>query len=112
MDPVMKEKWIAALRSGKYQQGHLRLRTGDAFCCLGVLCDLVDHEGWMVKMTYGVERDLFKVGNHIVADYYLPEFIRSDYRITSVQQTTLAQMNDALVPSNFIEIADWIEKNL
>lgn len=39
-------EWIQALRSGGYQQGRLRLRRGDAFCCLGVLCDVVDANGW------------------------------------------------------------------
>lgn len=43
----LKEKWVAALRSGKYKQGELRLRhksdrdgEPDRFCCLGVLCDV------------------------------------------------------------------------
>ena len=34
-------QWIAALRSGDYQQARHRLRDcDDAFCCLGVLCNL------------------------------------------------------------------------
>lgn len=45
MNPKIKAKWIAALRSGKYQQGQHRLRkttlNGETqFCCLGVLCNL------------------------------------------------------------------------
>jgi hypothetical protein len=40
MDPRIKELWIAALESGEYKQGRGVLRDGDAFCCLGVLCDL------------------------------------------------------------------------
>ncbi len=41
MNPNVKEKWVKALRSGHYQQGKGMLRThDDAFCCLGVLCDL------------------------------------------------------------------------
>jgi hypothetical protein len=40
MNPDIKAKWIAALRSGEYKQATGRLRRGDAFCCLGVLCDL------------------------------------------------------------------------
>jgi len=31
---------IKSLKSGKYIQATKRLRRGDAFCCLGVICDL------------------------------------------------------------------------
>lgn len=40
MNPEIKAKWIAALRSGKYKQGTGQLKQEDRFCCLGVLCDL------------------------------------------------------------------------
>lgn len=40
MNPVIKKKWVGALRSGEYQQGRGRLNDNNAFCCLGVLCDL------------------------------------------------------------------------
>jgi hypothetical protein len=40
MKPEIAKKWIAALRSGKYMQTTGRLRDGNSFCCLGVLCNL------------------------------------------------------------------------
>jgi hypothetical protein len=47
MDPKVKRKWIAALRSGKFKQAQETLldRETGAMCCLGVLahiqgCDL------------------------------------------------------------------------
>lgn len=40
MNPEVKAKWVVALRSGEYKQGQRKLRVGDAFCCLGVLCNL------------------------------------------------------------------------
>lgn len=42
MKAEMKTKWLAALRSGKYEQGSGRLRSidGTHFCCLGVLADV------------------------------------------------------------------------
>jgi hypothetical protein len=56
MKPEIKKQWVAALRSGKYNQGSGRLKSYDndeaAFCCLGVLCDLhakseeSDKEDW------------------------------------------------------------------
>lgn len=78
--PVMKE-WVAALRSGKYQQGTgtLLIRTadqGDKFCCLGVVQDLYVKSGkghweddeyyrdWnnhasLADLTFSVTSDLF-----------------------------------------------------
>lgn len=40
MKKTLKLKWIAALRSGAYKQGKGRLRRGDSYCCLGVLCEV------------------------------------------------------------------------
>jgi hypothetical protein len=40
MREQVKADWIAALRSGVYEQGEGKLRTRQGrFCCLGVLCD-------------------------------------------------------------------------
>ena len=44
MNPQVKEKWIDALRSGKYEQGSEKLRSVTGYCCLGVLCDLYSQE--------------------------------------------------------------------
>lgn len=45
MNSRVKEKWVAALRSGEYKQGRGLLRDNYSnFCCLGVLCDLYDKE--------------------------------------------------------------------
>jgi hypothetical protein len=48
MNPEVKRKWIEALKSGEYEQGHHSLKTkeGDrvTYCCLGVLCDLYGKE--------------------------------------------------------------------
>lgn len=42
IDPILKEKWISALRSGQYKQGRGRLRNeDDHYCCLGVLCEVM-----------------------------------------------------------------------
>lgn len=47
MNPDVKEKWIAALRSGDYLQSTGRLKRDEegrgkkvSYCCLGVLCEL------------------------------------------------------------------------
>lgn len=45
MDPELKARWIAALRSGDYTRGVGGLGHADGaaqkrYCCLGVLCDV------------------------------------------------------------------------
>lgn len=40
MNPEVKVLWLAALRSGEYEQGASALKRGGKYCCLGVLCDL------------------------------------------------------------------------
>jgi len=44
MNPEVKQKWIDALRSDKYEQGSRKLRSVTGYCCLGVLCDLYSQE--------------------------------------------------------------------
>jgi len=44
MNPEVKQKWIDALRSDKYEQGSHKLRSVTGYCCLGVLCDLYSQE--------------------------------------------------------------------
>ena len=46
-----RKAWIKALRSGKYEQGHHRLRSQDIYgnklyCCLGVACDISGLGEW------------------------------------------------------------------
>jgi hypothetical protein len=44
MNSKVKEAWVNALRSGKYEQGSERLRSVSGYCCLGVLCDIYAKE--------------------------------------------------------------------
>ena len=39
--------WAKTLKSGKYKQGQGYLRQNDAYCCLGVLCDVFDSSNWI-----------------------------------------------------------------
>lgn len=48
MNKEIALRWAAALRSGLYQQTQCQLRQGQAFCCLGVLCDLHSQESGSV----------------------------------------------------------------
>jgi hypothetical protein len=45
MKPEIKQKWVQALKSGKYRQGKGSLKNKlNEYCCLGVLCDLHSKE--------------------------------------------------------------------
>lgn len=46
-----REEWIAQLRNGKYKQTKHRLHSSDGFCCLGVLCDITNSNGWKLSTT-------------------------------------------------------------
>jgi hypothetical protein len=48
------EKWIAALRSGKFLQGKDYLKVDGKYCCLGVACELAIADG--LAVTTGIER--------------------------------------------------------
>lgn len=59
MNPEIKAQWVAALRSGEYQQGKNYLTRvtpeGDKHCCLGVLCDLAVKAGLDLAVTMCAE---------------------------------------------------------
>lgn len=45
MDAEIAKLWTDALESGKYKQGRLFLSKDDAYCCLGVLCEVAIKNG-------------------------------------------------------------------
>lgn len=53
MNPEIKKQWLKGLESGEYEQGENALRIGGEFCCLGVLCDIVEPGAWI---DYAEER--------------------------------------------------------
>lgn len=73
----VKEKWLAALRSGEYEQGieYLHYRDGDSefYCCLGVLCDLAVQEGVVlareVTAVDGGEDEISCSGHGALVEY-------------------------------------------
>lgn len=46
MKRSLLNKWIERLEDPNTMQGKGGLRTLHGFCCLGVLCDIVDPTGW------------------------------------------------------------------
>lgn len=91
MDKELKEKWVEALRSGKYRQARNTIYYRRAYCCLGVLSVCIDTKMRGTRTDYPEDRVL-----------------------TFRTQRELSDLNDGLGcrPQNFREIADYIEKNL
>lgn len=109
MNPEIKQKWIEALRSGKYAQTTKVLKTFDnRFCCLGVLCDIINPNKWVENKTYPqyMEYKLEYQGFFKMA----PPEIMGNAEIATSSCEALARRNDG--GDTFNEIADWIEQNL
>lgn len=116
-------KWVAALRSGRYDQEHNRLRSrdGSARCCLGVatlasVCGIrlrLDREGENVGYLVPEPKDGRYSGDLETALLPLPVaeqlgFTARDIGVTyQGQRRWLSVLNDEGVP--FTEIADLIE---
>lgn len=116
MNPKMKQKWVEALRSGKYEQGKGMLKTGDGnFCCLGVLAD-INGETWFQTEKVVDEDEGGKVTVPCFAfrdptGAVHKDITPSGYCGVGVEDAQeLAQMNDSGTP--FGEIATYIEEML
>ena len=123
MNQYVKQKWVAALRSGEYKQAGGRLRKGDCYCCLGVLTDLYDkdiqndnHEWYEEDGHYGYASD------GVTVEATLPEsvmkwadlkecnpVVREERMGKSL--TSLAYLNDN-EGLDFNQLADIIEAQL
>jgi hypothetical protein len=93
MDAALKAKWVAALRSGEYQQGKGKFEHDGKFCCLGVLCKVA---GLPTRSEEGLDNNFTDVDSDEIG-------------ICKVSWA-LAAMNDN--GKTFPEIADYIEANL
>lgn len=103
-----KAKWLAALRSGDYEQGTGCLRVGmtNRHCCLGVACEVVG-PGLTLRPSLGVEpRD----GSWGPA-FWAP--VSSSELTDTEDEGVLCEavcMNDG--GRTFLEIADYLERHL
>lgn len=116
MNTEMKQKWLEALRSGKYVQAKGGLRytvvaEGEdlsfAHCCLGVLCDVVDPTKWQQVGKGNAYMDTSGAPWTGV----LPYTLTMELKISRDDMGDLISMNDRY-GKNFGEIADWIEVKL
>ena len=111
----IKQKWVAALRSGDYKQGRGYLRTIDnEYCSLGVLCDLSDVAWVECALFYTLPsgRSGSVNSGDIDATVYdvLSQYVDMFDRVCRLSYHFIT-MNDKKRLS-FEQIADWIDVNL
>ena len=108
------EKWLMALRSGKYEQGTQALQSKDGYCCLGVACEeLIPEQDKLRDPNTG-----FLVGGVAASQPFAPDWLKEvsvhlARQIVGdsgwVEFPTLVSLNDKERLS-FSEIADILEK--
>lgn len=106
----VKTKWIAALRSGAYEQAEAALarETPDGqrcYCAIGVLADLIDPKGW-------------RPDGYADGDSYLTHALASPDRAYLIEdvlpietQEQIADLNDGELAC-LASIATWIDLNV
>jgi hypothetical protein len=104
----LRDRWLAALRSGEYEQGQNRLKYRDhdgvvRHCCLGVLCDVADPRYWEEETHFG----RFSYKGHYA--FTPPEDIYISVGLDSKYVTALTDLNDSYFET-FEEIADFVER--
>lgn len=113
MKQEIAEQWVTALQSGDYLQGPNQLRKGNAFCCLGVLCDLhmrAHSDDYNTRWEIGSSRY-----SYLGSQHYVPVVVqewsglRSKDGTIDHQYINLLELNDSGVP--FTEIARIIEED-
>lgn len=93
MRKEIKQKWVDALRSGKYSQtqGQLRVTNDDgkaSYCCLGVLCDI--HRLTTKKKGNGWDKD----DNYKGAGGTLPKVVQEWAGLTERDPIVLEHNNN------------------
>lgn len=100
-----KEKWIKALRSGKYKQDTGQLQTSMGYCCLGVGCRILHPKMKLNSLIVLKENTKIKIPNMLkgAGNKQHPQYNPIVRKLTA--------MNDSNNRS-FNYIAAWIERNL
>lgn len=104
------EKWVRALRSGKYKQTDSALQDSKGFCCLGVACDI------LIPTKYKrIDSQGFLVGTFPPAQDGAPRWLKnvdrdfnSRFQGSFFESSALTFLNDS-GNYTFDEIADLIQ---
>ncbi len=96
------EKWVAALRSGNFNQTQATLKDDWGHCCLGVACEIQGAAFYRKKFSFIPVTWGKRFGLPV-------ELLNGELDWTSLP-FVLSSMNDKGTP--FSQIADWIEANV
>ena len=99
--------WIAALRSGQYQQTNGSLNNDQGYCCLGVACKVLIPADKLVLNNGG-----FIYGAYPDEQPEAPQWLKNindDFMIHGKHFRSLANLNDSKT-FTFAQIADELEK--
>lgn len=121
MNQQIKQKWVSALRSGRYKQGKTYLNADNCFCVMGVLCDIAVKAG-VGKWKKQANVKAFQDGDFLYRATF-PDRVRywagfsadeidSDFFHIYIKsaKTTISSLNDEGM--SFNDLADLIEKEL
>ena len=109
MKRELKDRWVAALRSGDYQQTESHLRDAFGYCCLGVLCDL-DGAEWTARNRVSDDYPVFGTSPQLDEVLWPNPDRLQRLGLDESLADKAGQMNDN--GKSFAEIADWIETNV
>lgn len=128
MKKEIKEKWVKALRSGKYKQATCSLHVkGGGYCCLGVLTDLylkdkgisdgwskdVDGKSCLVKLS---KKGWYQLESYLPKKVYdwagIEGVNRPDPVVDGNSLSVLNDGNSETKKRTFKQIATLIEKHL
>jgi len=121
----IKTKWVAALRSGEYEQTGGMLRSNNGYCCLGVLCDLYAKETgmkwWEGGGKYAMHGNDTMLPHEVRAWAHLADEFGAYVEVETdeggatyppyLANPSLTELNDSWA-YNFKMIADVIEQQL
>ena len=102
MNKEIKDKWVKALRSGEYKQGRLYLQRDNLFCCLGVLCKILNVPN--IVSDYSNNTMTFDFGKEYNR-VHIPFEFREYIGLPAIVEAKLINMNDEL-GKDFSQIAD------
>lgn len=106
MNPEIKERWLAALRSGDYKQtdGYLNVSSDnpegsefDGYCCLGVLCEIAVADGVIQKQRVSGQ-NFFEFGDPSRDDW--------DYSVLPISVQEWAGLTEGNPSVNLLEEGD------
>ena len=104
--------WIAALRSGKYQQGFGYLNKNENYCCLGVLADINNiptrPDVGSMSVSYNFSGDEI---DRIISGTIPDKWWLTHTGLPCSLKSQLIEMND-LHGKSFADIANRIESEL